>query len=267
MLYTGAYRFTDYGPMGQVYVYLIVGKERAVLIDSGYGGKRWDKIAERYTDKEVTVLITHAHIDHALGARFFKDVYFHEEDEEIWYESNDKAFLGRVYERFALPPLPDEEKKFLLPPQTVVEADRKLPKTFSGRTEFDLGDKKIEVLHTPGHSHGCCCFLDEGAGVCYTGDILSKYVWLQLRESTPLHVFEQSLLQLKSAFQQRGITRIYPAHGAEMPAIETVDAYLLLIEDIRKGRTVQKPLHHPIVPGIRHIGEGVSLILNEVPRL
>ena len=267
LLYKNTYRFSDYGPMGQVYVYLLIGKERAVLIDSGYGGKRWDKLIAEYTDKPVTVLITHAHIDHALGARFFEDAYFHETDEEIWYESNDKSFLAQNFANFTLPKLDEEEEKFLLPPQTVVEADRKMPKFFADKKAFNFGEREVEIVHTPGHSQGCCCFLDEEAGTCFTGDTLSKYVWLQLHESTTLSVFEQSLRLLKDQFIKKKITTIYPAHGEKMPALETVEKYFALIEEIRQGKTLQKPLHHPIVPGVRHIGDGVSLILNEIPRL
>ncbi|MBQ9118284.1 MAG: MBL fold metallo-hydrolase [Clostridia bacterium] len=265
-LYKDTYRFCDYGPMGQVYVYLLVGKERAALIDSGYGGKRWDKLIKKYTDKPVTVLITHAHIDHALGARFFDEAYVHEADEGIWYESNDKAFLATNFARFTPPVLDEEEREFLLPPQSVVEADRPLPKFFAGRTEFDLGGRKLLIVHTPGHSQGCCCFIDEGSGACFTGDTLSKYVWLQLRESTTLSTFEESLRSLKNQFEREGVEVIYPAHGEKMPAIETVYKYFSLIEKIKRGETLQKPLHHPIVPGMRHVGDGVSLILNEIPR-
>ena len=266
LLYQDTYRFKDYGPMGEVFVYLVVGEERAALVDSGYGGKRWDKLVERYTDKPVTVLITHAHIDHALGARFFTDAYVHEADEEIWYESNDKAFLAQNFSRFALPALSDAEKEFSLPPQTVVEADRPLPKFFLGKDCFDLGGRKITLVHTPGHSHGCCCFIDKDNGACFTGDTLSKYVWLQLHESTTLSTFEESLQTLKKTFKEKGIKTIYPAHGEPMPAMETIEKYFALIEKIRAGETPQKPLHHPIVPGVRHIGDGVSLILNEIPR-
>ena len=249
--------------MGQVYVYLLIGKEGALLLDSGYGGKRWDKLVVTYTDKPVTVLITHAHIDHALGARFFEDAYVHEADEDIWFESNDKAFLRKNFASFTPPILEEEESRFVLPAQTVVEADRKIPKFFLGKQVFDVGDRRVELVHTPGHSHGCCCFIDEEAGRCFTGDTLSKYVWLQLHESTTLSTFEQSLKSLKEQFIKKKITTIYPAHGEEMPALETVDKYFDLIEKIRQGRTLQKPLHHPIVPGVRHIGDGVSLILNE----
>ncbi len=267
LLYKDTYRFCDYGPMGQVFVYLLIGKDKAVLIDSGYGGKKWDELVRQYTDKPVTVLITHAHIDHALGARFFEDAYVHEADEDVWYESNDKAFLAQNFARFTPPSMEEEEKRFLMPLQSVVEADRPLPKFFLGRTRFDLGERTVTLLHTPGHSRGCCCFIDEGKGACFTGDTLSKYVWLQLRESTSLSVFEDSLRTLKSTFEEKGVTTVYPAHGDEMPAIETIEKYFNLIEKIRLGETTKKPLHHPIVPGIRHVDDGVSLILNENPRL
>jgi glyoxylase-like metal-dependent hydrolase (beta-lactamase superfamily II) len=35
-----------------------------------------------------------------------------------------------------------------------------------------VGDHELAVLHTPGHSPGCCCFLDVGAGTVFSGDTL-----------------------------------------------------------------------------------------------
>ena len=37
---------------------------------------------------------------------------------------------------------------------------------------FAADGHTLNVLHTPGHSPGCCCFVDESAGVVFSGDTL-----------------------------------------------------------------------------------------------
>ncbi len=39
-------------------------------------------------------------------------------------------------------------------------------------TSIDAAGHRLHVLHTPGHSPGCCCFHDEASGVVFTGDTL-----------------------------------------------------------------------------------------------
>lgn len=60
---------------GQVFGYLVVGSERAVLIDTGCGIGDLRSFVEQLTDKPVTVLLTHGHLDHAPGAVQFDEVY------------------------------------------------------------------------------------------------------------------------------------------------------------------------------------------------
>ena len=49
---------------------LLVGKDRALLVDTGYGLENVREMAASITALPVTVLLTHAHHDHALGARW-----------------------------------------------------------------------------------------------------------------------------------------------------------------------------------------------------
>ena len=35
---------------------------------------------------------------------------------------------------------------------------------------IDLGNYELQVLHTPGHTSGCICLYEPGAGLLFTGD-------------------------------------------------------------------------------------------------
>ena len=72
-------------------MYLVVGTERALLIDTGSGYCDLKSIVERLTDKPYDVVLTHGHVDHAGGCDIFPEIYIHPDDVEmakgISYES------------------------------------------------------------------------------------------------------------------------------------------------------------------------------------
>ena len=59
---------------------LIEGREHAVLFDTGYGMENVRSFVKTLTDKPVTVLLSHGHHDHVLGARWFDKTYLSRED-------------------------------------------------------------------------------------------------------------------------------------------------------------------------------------------
>lgn len=51
---------------------------------------------------------------------------------------------------------------------------------------FDLGDKKIEVFETPGHTEGCLCFLSRSDRIMFSGDTFNPLMlmfWRTRRQS------------------------------------------------------------------------------------
>src|SRR5829696_4830963 len=57
--------------------YLIVGEERAALIDTGMGVGDIAAVVRELTDKPVTVLLSHAHWDHIGGNTGFSELLIH----------------------------------------------------------------------------------------------------------------------------------------------------------------------------------------------
>lgn len=53
--------------MPYVCVYLIIGNDRAILIDAGFGYGDLKAVVESITDLPVTLLLSHAHTDHIGG--------------------------------------------------------------------------------------------------------------------------------------------------------------------------------------------------------
>lgn len=65
-------RVTRIQAPGEELMYLVEGEERAALLDTGTGVGHLKPCVDKLTDKPVSVLITHGHVDHAMGRRSLK---------------------------------------------------------------------------------------------------------------------------------------------------------------------------------------------------
>jgi glyoxylase-like metal-dependent hydrolase (beta-lactamase superfamily II) len=57
-------------------------------------------------------------------------------------------------------------------PHTFVMTGVAASRTLAEGDEVDLGDRRLTVLHLPGHSPGSIALWDEGAGALFTGDVI-----------------------------------------------------------------------------------------------
>ena len=63
---------------------LLCGEEQALLIDTGYGLEDVAAYVRTLTDMPLSVMLTHGHHDHALGARWFDRVYLAKADFPVY---------------------------------------------------------------------------------------------------------------------------------------------------------------------------------------
>lgn len=149
-----------------VNLYLVTGKERAVLIDSGLGiGDARAEIA-KITSLPCTVLNTHYHWDHIGANAFFAESAIHESEVGLVAQAPDVSFMRQAMQsptaRTVLPASFDPSVYRVVPkPATRVLHDNDL---------IDLGGRALRVLHIPGHSPGHVAYLDEASNMLFTGD-------------------------------------------------------------------------------------------------
>lgn len=75
---------------------------------------------------------------------------------------------------------------------------------------IDIGDRKLEILHTPGYSPGHCCFYDRGRGYLFSGDLIYKGTLYAFYPSTDPLKFKKSVDRVAELTL---VNRILPGHN------------------------------------------------------
>ena len=174
--YAEVYQFRDnlYGfytdnldGKGDVWIYLIIGPKKAMLIDTSYGlGDLKGLVDEITGGMDLIVVNTHDHYDHAYGDCRFERIYCHEH--LVPYLENQHPHMWDY--------VLDSEKKGIWVDFDVKDLPVFRPFEIVGVPDgytWDLGDGyEIELIHTGGHSAGHAVFLDKKNRILFSGDIL-----------------------------------------------------------------------------------------------
>ena len=74
---------------------------------------------------------------------------------------------------------------------------------------FDLGDKKIEVFETPGHTEGCLCFLSRSDRIMFSGDTFNPLMLMFLAHATSIEEYRETQEKL---LKIDGYDVFWPSH-------------------------------------------------------
>ncbi len=75
---------------------------------------------------------------------------------------------------------------------------------------IDLGNYKLHVIHTPGHTSGCTCFYEPRERILFSGDtVFGGGTLSQISSSGSISDYMNSLQRLASL----RVSAMYPAHG------------------------------------------------------
>ena len=132
-----------------------------MIVDPGCSDDSEETALENFINKRNILIkyliITHCHIDHILGCKFVKEKFspvflVPKDDLPLLEEAKTQASAFGLDITF--PPLPDE---FLYE-----------------NSYISLGNIKVKIIFTPGHSPGEHCLYFEKEKFCITGDVLFK---------------------------------------------------------------------------------------------
>src|SRR5690554_4686896 len=213
-------------------MFLIEGRERALLVDTGMGRGNLKGFIRRITDKPLDVVITHAHWDHIGQAGQFERLYMSEKEKEII-----ELFKMKV-----------DLSNFCYIEEGYV---------------FDLGDRKLEVIEVPGHTPGSIVLLDAENKLLFSSDAIGTgHLWMHIPGTLSLERYLESLRRLverKAEFE-----KIYTGHllevGNEPLDHEYFDNIIFLVEQVLAGEMEGQEYPNKSFPGL-YVEKGQALLV------
>ena len=163
------------------YYYIVEGRDRALVIDTGMGTGDINAFVEGITRLPYSLALTHGHGDHSMHCRKF---------DRIHLEAGDRPFLFEA--RFEGQEIPEENQ--LLP--------------ISEGYEFSLGGGVvIKTVALPGHTPGSLLFVDEYHKCVFTGDAIGSGcgVWMQVPLASDLTGYAKAIAHAEDRLREIGV--------------------------------------------------------------
>lgn len=148
---------------------LLAGEEQALLFDTGYGVEDVHAFVRTLTDKPLTVILSHGHHDHAIGARWFEKTYMFAEDIPDFLTYTGEKQRGIVKGQ--------AEGKGLAVVQDYLTFSPSLPENLQ-EGNIELGGMTAQVIHCPGHTPGSAVIYVPQRQLLLTADDWNPCTWL-----------------------------------------------------------------------------------------
>jgi glyoxylase-like metal-dependent hydrolase (beta-lactamase superfamily II) len=172
----------------------IQGRDRDVLVDTGSGVVSLREQLPWLTDRPLLAVASHTHFDHIAGHHQFAERLVHPAEADILASPTRASTLADAYvgddmfEAHPDCPLCYAEYQVKAAPATrlIDEGD-----------VLDLGDRTLEVLHTPGHSPGGISLWEAKTQTLFSGDIIYDGPLIEDAYHSNLNDYAASLERLR----------------------------------------------------------------------
>ena len=222
---------SEYRHWEETHCYLLNGSDRSLLIDTGLGISNIHDEVIKLTDKPVTAVATHIHWDHIGGHEFFPVFYAHGA-ELNWlngeFPLTMEQIKGMVVDRCDLPEGYDVNNYVFFQGNPA--------RVLKDKETINLGDRIVQIVHTPGHSPGHMCFWEKERGYLFTGDLVYKDTLFAYFPSTDPESYLNSLESV-SALQ---VKNVFPAHHT----LDIQPEILCRMRDAFRQLKAEGKLHH-----------------------
>ncbi|MCD8010767.1 MAG: MBL fold metallo-hydrolase [Lachnospiraceae bacterium] len=192
---------------GYVITYLLIGSERALLQDTGFGNADLKGYVERLTEKPLVVVNSHVHPDHSGGNRQFGEILILEEERE----TEEPVYFEQEGEKERCESVNScKDYRFCRVPAGTV---------------LHLGDREVELLRLEGHTKGSMILFDRKTKLVFSGDAILKRCLLLA--GLPLSAYRAALVRLQ---KHGGYEDIWGAHWYQPLGKNHVERVLALID-------------------------------------
>ncbi len=226
------FAISEYKHWEETHCYLLCGQKKALLIDTGLGVADIRKIVDSLTDLPVMAVTTHVHWDHIGGHQYFDNIAVHELEQD-WLSV-----------KFPIPLQVVKNNLTRFSCDFPAEFDVDAYRIFQGMPQrvlrdgdwLDLGNRKLQAVHTPGHSPGHCCFYEPEREYLFSGDLIYKGCLYAFYPTTDPQLFYNSVKRVN----KYKITKILPGHhqlNIPVSLIDEIEAGFTQIE--RSGKLKQ----------------------------
>lgn len=228
------FQFTD---IAGTHCFLVIGNRKAALLDTGVGYGSLREQVSCKTSLPVQVLITHGHVDHAMGAGEFRDVWMNPLDKELYRKhSATEVRLGYIRGSTWGGEPPQVEEELL---QHVKPFEQFHP--LSPGDIFDLGGITLEIHEGAGHTPGSVTILIPELRTLLLGDACNPFTFLFDESCSTVAEYREMLLRLDEATWGR-YDRVLLCHGPSCLApVELLGNVVAVCDDILSGHTDDVP--------------------------
>src|SRR5262245_38774447 len=235
----GVVRVTEphLSPLVAANLWWIRGQRHDVVVDSGLGVASLRDHLPQILDHDTMAVISHTHLDHTGGAHEFDRVAVHAIEADAvaspppvsLHPRTEMEMLG-----LAIPDpdtLPDSLLEALPEPGFDQAAYSIQPATVTRAVThgdvIDLGDRRLRVVHAPGHTAGSIVLLDEDLHWLYTGDVLNDGPVFDEMYGADIPTYVESMRRLLDL----DVAMVHPGHDHSFDGDrmrQLVDDYLTL---------------------------------------
>lgn len=197
-------------------LYLIIGQNKALLFDTGYGLFDFRPLIKEVTDLPLTVVCSHGHDDHVYGNHLFDTVYIAQEDYELCLAGDNEVSKDRlIRSRYKKTPYIEEviDREAYMK-MTIKNCEYKFIKDGD---VFDLGGLTLSVYPLPGHTKGSVGLYCKEKEAIFVGDALTYNHVVMYGKSGDAPAAPYLYYAALSRIQKLAIDKIWPAHG-DVPA-------------------------------------------------
>jgi len=213
----GVFALIENGHIQGVCSFLIIGSKKALLLDTGMGIGDISKIVRQLTDLETIVVNSHTHFDHIGDDWRFPLIQVYADDDavsvltkglthcDLRYDSDEELFTKEY------PPGFNPNK------YSIKAINTENIRLIRDGDIIDLGNRKLEVMHTPGHTQDSIMLIDRESRILLTGDTFCEWMFAFFDSRIPNYglsnLEDYANIMKEIARLVPHLDYLYPSHG------------------------------------------------------